>query len=199
MSNHDYRTILQSIGEMDPLGLELLYERYGKPFFRYAVDRWKIGEEDTWELVYKTLETLVLKLPKYDFESEAKFDGFVFQVFINLLRDKQRKDRAQQMPKLEFFDLEEEFKLPGYVQEALSKQAFLDYYTAEKTDSPVLTKFKTALGQLSAPDQEILLLRAQNYSYDEIAGLLGIENKQLKVRYHRAKERLIKLLNEITI
>jgi RNA polymerase sigma factor (sigma-70 family) len=199
MSNYDYRTILQFIGDKDPMGLELLYERYGKPLHKYALDRWKIDEEDAWELVYKTLETLVLKLPSYEFVSQARFDGFLFQVFINFLREKHRKDRTRELPRLEFFDLEEEFTLPGYVQEALTKQAFLEYYTAEKAESPVLSKFKTALEQLSEPDQEILLLRAQNYSYDEIAVLLGIENKQLKVRYHRAKERLIKLLNEITI
>lgn len=199
MSNYDYRTILQFISDKAPMGLELLYERYGRPFYKYAVDRWKMGEEDAWELVYKTLETLVLKLSDYEFESQAKFDGFLFKVFANFLRQKHREIRTKQLPQLKFFDLEKEFVLPGIVQEALTKQAFSSYYASETLESPQLKMLKDSLEQLGQTDRDILLLRAQNYSYEEIARMLGIENTQLKVKHHRAKQKLTDILNKMKL
>lgn len=199
MNNRDYQTILQFINDKAPEGLELLYEKYGRPFHKYALDRWNIGEEEAWEIVYKTLETLVLKLPKYEFENQVKFDGFLFKVFINFLRQQHREMRSKKLPQLEFFDLDKEFVVPSYVQEALTKRAFADYYDSEVLENPQLRLLKASLKQLTQGDRDLLLLRAQNYSYDEIATLLGIENKQLKVKYHRAKEKLINLLNEMKL
>ncbi|HPH30743.1 MAG TPA: sigma-70 family RNA polymerase sigma factor [Chitinophagaceae bacterium] len=199
MINYDYRTILQFISENSPKGLELLYLRYGKPFYSFALERWKFSEDEATEIVYKTLETLVLKLPNYEFGSQALFDGFLFKVFINFLKQKYRENRKRQLPQLEFFDLEQEFELPSNVQKALNRQSFSEYYYSDKLESPAMKILKTSLEQLEQMDRDILLLRAQNYSYEEIAGMLGIENKQLKVRHHRAKQKLINLLNEANI
>jgi RNA polymerase sigma factor (sigma-70 family) len=196
MISYDYLTILKFIETNSPKGLELLYLRYGKPFYSFASERWKFSEDEAVEVVYKTLETLVLKLPNYEFGSQGMFDGFLFKVFINFLRQKHRETRTRQLPQLEFFDLEQEFKLPPYVQEALTKQSFSDYYSSEVMESPTMKLLKTSLEQLEQVDRDILLLRAQNYSYEEIAGMLSIENNQLKVRHHRAKQKLINLLNE---
>lgn len=196
MNSHDYRRILELIGDNSPKGLEFLYERYGKPFYSYALNRWKLTEDDALETVYKTLETLMLKLPNYEFGTQAMFDGFLFKVFINFLRQKHRENRTKQLPKIEFFDLEQEIKLPGNVQEALTKQAFSDYYASEMNESPKMKTLKASLDQLEKGDKDILLLRAQHYSYDEIAVMLGIENNQLKVKHYRAKQKLTDLLNE---
>lgn len=199
MISYDYQTILQFIAESSPKGLELLYLRYGKPFYSFASERWKFGEDEATEVVYKTLETLVLKLPHYEFGSQKMFDGFLFKVFINFLRQKHREIRTKQLPQIEFFDLEQEFKLPPYVQEALTKQSFLAYDSSDLFESPAMKALKISLEQMEQVDRDILLLRAQNYSYDEIAGMLSIENNQLKVRHHRAKQKLINLLNETNI
>lgn len=187
------------IASKDPKGLELLYERYGKPFCSYAMKRWGLTEDEALEVIYKTLETLILKLPEYDFGSQAMFDGFLFKVFINFLRQKHRERRTKQLPQIEFFDLEQEFKLPGDVQDALSQQAFSDYYSTENLESVQLKILKASLNQLEQMDRDILLLRAQNYSYDEIAIMLGTENNQLKVKHHRAKRKLMDLFNEMNI
>ncbi|MDR3715878.1 MAG: sigma-70 family RNA polymerase sigma factor [Puia sp.] len=196
MNNYDYRTILKYIQDKDPVGLELLYERYARPFARFGVDKWKMDEDDAWDIVYKTLQTLVLKLSNYDFVSQAKFDSFLFKVYGNFLRQRLRELRSKNIPELDFFDLEEENYLPSHVREALSKQAFSSFYASEISESPLIRELRTALETLPQIDQELLLLRAQNYSYDQIADLLGVENNQLKVKYHRAKEKLLKQLNE---
>ena len=54
-----------------------------------------------------------------------------------------------------------------------------------------------ALQQISDLERELLLLRMNNYTYDEIAAMLGIENHQLKVKFNRAKAKVEKKTLEI--
>ena len=54
-----------------------------------------------------------------------------------------------------------------------------------------------ALQQINDLDRELLLLRMNNYSYDEIAEMLGIENNQLKVKFNRAKAKVERKTLEI--
>jgi len=199
MSSHDYLTILQLIGDKTPEGLKLLYERYGKPFYSYALKRWELTEDDALDVVYKTLETLVLKLANYEFRTQAMFDGFLFKVFINFLRQKHREIRTKQLPQLEFFDLEQEFKLPIDVHQKLTKQAFSDFYSSEMLESPNMKLLKESLELLEETERDILLLLVQNYSYDEIARMLVIHNNQLKVKHHRARQKLMNLISKMTL
>jgi len=57
-----------------------------------------------------------------------------------------------------------------------------------------LKELELALSKLDPLDKELLLLKANEFTYDQIAELLNIENNQLKVKHHRAKQKLIKLL-----
>src|SRR5262245_62107573 len=93
----DYKEIIELIIRKDKQGLEALYNLYGQKFYSYAVKRWSLDEDSAWEVVYQTLETLVLKLPGYEFESKLHFDNFLFKVFTNFLRQFYRKHRNQQM------------------------------------------------------------------------------------------------------
>src|SRR5688572_14823202 len=96
----EYQEIIKLILSKDKAGLEALYNIYGQKFYSHAVTRWNLSEDDAWEVVYQTLETLVLKLPEYRFESKGHFDNFIFKVFINFLRQFYRKHRHRQVEKL---------------------------------------------------------------------------------------------------
>ena len=50
-----------------------------------------------------------------------------------------------------------------------------------------------ALLQLPEQERDLVLLRANDYSYDAIAKMLKMENNQLKVKFHRAKAKVQKL------
>ena len=50
---------------------------------------------------------------------------------------------------------------------------------------------------LNDVERELVLLRMSNYSYDEIAKMLGIENNQLKVKFNRAKAKIEKKTLEL--
>ena len=191
-----YQDILQLIGNKDPKGLEELYQAYGSRFYAYAVQRWHLTEDEAWGVVYKTLETLVLKLSNYQFQSQALFEGFLFKVLVNFLRQHFRSKRSNHQGEIDFVDLNNEEEMPYQISKQISKSAFSDYYKTETVENPALVMLNEALSKLEPHEKDILLLRAQNYSYDEIAGLLGIDNNQLKVKHHRAKQKLLNLINE---
>ncbi|WP_158549944.1 RNA polymerase sigma factor [Runella aurantiaca] len=167
---------------------ELLYKCYGRQFYGFAVKNWKFDEDSAWEVIYSTLEQLVSKLDRYSFESQSDFDRFAFKTFLNFLRQRYRHDSRLQ--KAEWVSLED-------ISEGEIETFDIDDDNIKENKS--LTRLKLALEQISKNDQELLLLRAQGFSYEEIAGLLSIENNQLKVQYFRAKERLIKRYNEIDL
>lgn len=57
-------------------------------------------------------------------------------------------------------------------------------------NSAYLEWLKDELAKLSADDQQVLIWRAQEFSYPEIASWLGIKEGTARVRYLRAKKKL---------
>lgn len=198
----DYKQILELIKSKEPKGYEALYLLYANKLFGYAVNKWLFSEDDAMNVVYQTLETLVLKISNYEFESKAHFENFIYKVFTNFLRQQFRQNRKKQQ-EISFATLSEiELDSQGEshdfykIEPSFSVNAFDEYYQTEASDNPKLILLEMALEKLDKSDKEILLLRAQNFSYDEIAAMLGIENNQLKVKHHRAKSRLLKILEQ---
>ncbi len=193
---NEYKDIIELIDKKDPKGLEVLYNNYGSKFYAYSINKWYLSEDEAWDVVYKTLETLVLKLPNYKFESKSRFEGFLFKVLVNFLRQDFRSKRSKNKHEIEFVNLNSEDEIPYYISKHIYKNAFTEYYKKELIESPALITFNDALNQLDQLDKDILLLRAQNYSYEEIATLLKVDNNQLKVKHHRAKQKLIGIINK---
>lgn len=198
----DYKQILELIKSKDQKGYEALYLLYADKFFGYAVKKWLFSEDDSMNVVYQTLETLVLKISDYEFESKDHFDNFIFKVFTNFLRQQFRQNRKKHqevsftsLSEVELDNQEEPLDF-SKTESSFSSDVFNEYYQTDTSDNPKLILLQKALEQLEKSDKEILLLRAQNFSYDEIAAMLKIENKQLKVKHHRAKARLLKLIEQ---
>ena len=204
MTSSTYIDIIGLIGQKDRKGFELLYNTYGQKFFSFAVRRWFLNEDEAWEVVYQTLQTLVIKLPLHEFESKKHFDNFLYKVFINYLRQYYRRHRKQQAEQADFtISLQAAFSLSEEDSESesadvleLNTEAMQAYYQEDAVESPNLVALKCALQQLEPVEKDILLLRAQNYTYEEIAKMLKIKNNQLKVKHHRSKQKLIQLLNK---
>jgi RNA polymerase sigma factor (sigma-70 family) len=203
----NYKEILELISQKEKKGLEALYASYGQKFYTYAINKWLLNEDEAWEVVYQTLDTLVLKLSKYEFESKTHFDNFIFKVFTNFLRQYFRSHRKHQHD-IVYVDFNLDNSHDGDANSIetnniekdesileIDDQSFNNYYSSEIIENPKLLALRDALGQMDKTEKEILLLRAQNYSYDEIALMLKIENNQLKVKHHRAKIKLMQLLN----
>jgi RNA polymerase sigma-70 factor (ECF subfamily) len=81
----------------------------------------------------------------------------------------------------------------------LDSNSILDYYSKESVDKsfPLLDQLKSALKKLKKEEQDILLLRAQNFTYGEIRKMLDPEKKEnhLKVIHLRAKRKLAEIMS----
>lgn len=195
----DYREILERLEDGYNEGVEILFNTYADSFYGYAVDRWNFTEDEAWDAVYQTLDKLLDRLPQCEFSNQSQFDAYVFTVFKSYLsKGYRRKSRLRQ--KMSIVSIEEATE--GQIShESLSSigfdEAFVRHFLEdEKKSDPRLEILREAMAELSEQDQQLLLLRVQNYTYDEIAGMLKIENNQLKVNHYRAKARLVKQMEK---
>ncbi len=180
--------IVQLVKENPRKGLEKLFEKYSNKLFSYCVSNWGFSEDESWDLIYSTFETILDSIKGYDFESERHFENFLFKVFKNNLRQLYRKQKAL-LEHIQFVPLE----LEGLEKEG--EKLFGQMYDEDlKVSSPQIELLNHALERLNDSDRELLLLRGQNFSYEQIASFLGIEDNQLKVKAHRAKKKLVDLM-----
>lgn len=169
----------------DKKAITALYNQYGKKLYGYAVSKWNVNEDDAWELVYKTLYKIIEVIDKYTFENESKFNGFIYQIFINNLRNNYNEKKNKYV---ETIVLEE--KHGQYVSEK-------EETTEEPvSNNPYMNCLKKTLEQFEDWKRVLLLMRAQNFSYDEISKYVNKPSEQLKVYYLRAKQILTDKVNK---
>src|SRR4051812_25605961 len=102
--------IASKIKEKDTDAIALLYNRYGKKLFGYARIKWKLNEDDSWEIVYKTLFKVIKVIDNYQFDDENKFVGFLFKIFINYLRNHYRDTKDKQLDLVELTEMHDKHK-----------------------------------------------------------------------------------------
>ena len=96
--------LAKDIRKKDKQAIALLYERYGKKLYGFAINKWKVSEDEAWDLVYKTLYKILDVIDKYTFESESKFNGFIYQIFINNLRNHYKEQKSKKVKTVELND-----------------------------------------------------------------------------------------------
>lgn len=201
-----YLELIKLIDAKDRRGWENLYLQYGKKFYGFAITKWSFNEDEAWNIVYQTLETIIIKIGDYRIESQAHFDNLVFKIFTNFLRQEYRrlKKISEDFQILSYAEMEiaiddeVEKKITGEnLKIPFDKEFFREFFETEETESPKITELKKALNKLDPFEKDLLLLKANNFSYDEIAKMLKVDNNQLKVKHYRAKNKLIKLLQTI--
>jgi len=163
-------------------GLEALYNRYGKKLYNYAIKNWKTDEDTAWELIYATFGKIISKIDSCDFENEKKFGSFVLLSFLNNLRNHYRDSKN----KVQIVSGEDMQLLPNYE----------DTMEAEETESCQMKSLKEELAKLKDWERMLLLLKAQQMPYAEIAKYIDKPEEQLKVYYARLKK---KITENITI
>jgi RNA polymerase sigma factor (sigma-70 family) len=177
--------LVKEIRKKDKKAITALYNQYGKKLYGYAVSKWNVNEDDAWELVYKTLYKIIEVIDKYTFENESKFNGFIYQIFINNLRNNYNEKNNKYV---ETIVLEE--KHGPYVSEK-------EETTEEPvSNNPYMNCLKKTLEQFEDWKRVLLLMRAQNFSYDEISKYVNKPSEQLKVYYLRAKQILTDKVNK---
>lgn len=194
--------IVQRLNQPTNQLLTWLYEQYAQPWYGLATVRWGLDADSAWDVIYKTLDTLLAKRRTLPTDPPAYFDNYLFKVFINnlrqCLREQARRDETVRLVPLISDPADQSDDEEWNMDElAVSDGLFAQLQTEEDTARPLLVQLERVLAQLHETDRSLLLLKAQSFSYDEIADMLGIENKQLKVRHFRAKQKLIQLFNQM--
>ena len=186
-------------------GIELLYERYGKKLYSYGLKSWKLNEDDCWEMVYQTLYKVLEKVEGYAFESEKKFGSFVFTVFCNLLR-RHYRDSKRISEHLSFSNFDESLfdasrgegglATERKVQTRITEMSMESYREQNGSANPLMTALEEVLDELEPWQRILVLQRAQNRPYNEIAEFVDRPANQLKVYYSRIMKKVEKKLSE---
>lgn len=163
----------------------LLYKRYGKKLYGYAITKWKFSEDDSWELVYKTLYKAMNVSDRYSFKDEGKFIGFLFKIFINYLRNHYNYLKAKGNATTELLE----------IHEKLSSDRTETEEEKERT-SPLMRCLQKALAILDDWQRILLLMRAQDYSYENISKYVEKPEDQLKVYHMRLKKVVTEKTND---
>jgi RNA polymerase sigma factor (sigma-70 family) len=177
--------LLKEIRKKDKNAVTLLYNRYGQKLYGYAVKKWNLDEDEAWELVYKTLYKIMEVADRYKFEDEKKFAGFIFMSFVNNLRNYYNEKKKKQ---------EETVELPAKIENyaAVSQPE-------EETQAPEsehMQQLQKVMAGLEDWQRILLLMRAQDFSYEEIAKYVHKPAGQLKVYYLRLKKHVTTKINE---
>lgn len=154
-----------------------LFTTFGSRLFGYAKKRWTLEDDAIWDLVYKTLFKLIEVRDKYTFESAEKFQGFVFSVFINYLKNYFRDHQSNPIVQTTDFNNENQQQIPVEKEENV-------------TENKSLKALVEVLETLEDWQRILVLMRSDGYSYAEIARYVNKPENQLKVYYQRIKEQI---------
>lgn len=187
-------------------GLKILFEEYGQKLFGFSITHFHLDEDEGYDVLYKTMETVGKVVSRYEFSSENHFANWILKIHKNnilqLLRTKKSKEHNLQIVDFSNWENEakefedEELELDSY-KSVLEQISSINTFENSSSQSKLMFAMQKALQQISDIDRELLLLRMNNYSYDEIAEMLGIENNQLKVKFNRAKAKVERKTLEI--
>ena len=167
--------------------IKLLYERYGTRLFNYALHSWKTTEDEAWDLVYKTLYRVIETTASYTFQSEEKYRGFIFKIFVNYLRNHYR-DKKKAREQVEVVNYDD--AITGKPDEEVVEE------DVDHLEGNSMSLLREELEKLEDWERVLLLLRSQDMAYADIAKYVNRPADQLKVYYHRLKAMLVKRMNE---
>lgn len=180
--------LIKEIRKKDKNAVSILYNRYGKKLYGYAVYKWKVSEDEAWELVYKTLYKMLEVIERYTFEDEKKFAGFIFQSFVNNLRNHYQEKKRKEPETVELTE--------GYEPWANKSNEEDEKQHESKPANVHMQLLEEEMAGLEEWKRILLLMRAQDYPYEEIAKFVNKPEGQLKVYYLRLKKQLTEKINE---
>jgi RNA polymerase sigma-70 factor, ECF subfamily len=186
MIEDDTKALARGLKQRDPDLLDRLIEQYQYRLFRYLVHL--TGNRELAEDFFQ--ETWVRVLERgHQYQSEWKFEIWLFAIARNLVIDWQRKKKPQSLDAL----MEPGEDAPGFEPPASPEKSPLQRATQEQSDAMV----QSSLGGLPAVYREVLLLRFQEeMGIEEIASVTSTPLSTVKSRLYRGLEALRKALPE---
>ncbi len=164
--------IMEAVKNGDLQQASLLFERHQKPVFnflaRMAMDR-DIAEDLT--------QNVFLRMIKYrnSYREGNKFQSWIYQVARNVFSDHYQKEKNKRS---DFIDVE---RLSGQIANSQEEQEQLE---REKL-------LHQSMAKLNDEQRELLMLtRFQQLKYEEVANIMDMTVGNVKVKVHRAIQKL---------
>jgi RNA polymerase sigma-70 factor, ECF subfamily len=174
----------------DPEAFERLFERHRLRVARIA-GRFFPRREAVEEIVQESFTKAFLGLDDYAGRHAASFAAWLSQIAVNVCYDELRRLRRRPQATDIDFGEEEARGLSAQLHSALSAGRDIE------TDLVARDLAGKLLARLSAEDQLVLvLLDAEGLSVAEIAQLTGWSASKVKVRAHRARAHLRRVLKK---
>lgn len=172
----------------DESAFEQLFERHRRRVARIA-SRFFSRPEQLEEIIQESFTKAYLALPTFAGAHAASFVAWLTQIAVNACYDELR--RAQRRPEQQLGDLNS--------AEAQELTAHLHSGGAHDVESALISRDLAGklLARLSAEDRLVLtLLDAEGLSVAEIAQVTGWSSAKVKVRAHRARAHLRRVLRK---
>lgn len=175
--------IVDSLKKGTKNGVELLLTQYGRQIVFIATKKHGIPLEDAEELMSDVIMEVAKKIDVFN-PSKGSFRSWIGSIAhrraIDLYRRKGKKPIEQTMP-------DDWWALNGQIQETpehVSDQSF---------DASLRERVESIMSLLNDREKELLRLRAEGHSLDEIALMLDIDKNAVSVAHCRAKQHFKKL------
>jgi RNA polymerase sigma-70 factor, ECF subfamily len=110
------------------------------------------------------------------FRNESEFSTWMYRVALNTAIDIKRKFHTQ----------------PQYTELTRDEFHLTDNKEIQKSDRK--EKMYSAINRLNDSEKAIILLYLEGFSYNEIAGIIGISESNTGVKINRIKKQLVKLI-----
>jgi RNA polymerase sigma-70 factor (ECF subfamily) len=180
MTSVDTAALVGAYLRGDSRAFDQLFSRYAGRLLNF-INRIIRDRDRAEDLVQEAFIRIHRHLPRFD--QSRPFSTWIYTIAANLARNELRN--RSRSPLLRAPDLEtpaDERRLPGQLEDSRSRPDVLyrQRYLAEAVELSVAT--------LSGPHREIFVLRElEGRSYEEIAGLTGVNLGTVKSRLNRAR------------
>ena len=190
MSRHDPDLpLVEALQAGDESALDRLMERHGEPLFRFLC-RYVPNETEARELAQETFVRAYFNIGK--FRPEALFATWLFQIALNLCRDRARSRAFRQARQTESLSPDPLRDEGGADREIPSATLDPALRAAWNEEMEILRREIARLpDELRAP---LVLTALENLSHAEAGLRLGLSAKAVEVRVYRARKRLVKRL-----
>jgi RNA polymerase sigma-70 factor, ECF subfamily len=173
--------LVAAAGAGDETAFEQLFERHRRQVARTA-GRFFSQREQIEEIIQDSFTKAYFALSTYHGTHEASFKAWLTQITVNTCYDQLRRARRRPEHAVEDFDDNEAYEFAGQLRAA-----------ASDVESALVSRDLAAklLARLSPDDRLVLtLLDVEGFSVAEIAQLTNWSVSKVKVRAHRARAHL---------
>ena len=183
--------VIERAQRFDPDAYDVLVDVYGQRLYGFLY--WLAGSrEQTEDLLQEVFLRVVQALPRYT--HRGRFEGWLFRIAANLVRDRIRQTRRAPTAI--------SMSAAGDDQDEANHGAGWDRSDGSETgpEAPLILReqidrMQAALGQLSAAEREVIMLRHYSErSFAEIAELMGTPLGTALARAHRGLAKLRRIM-----